>query len=181
MENYRSRKEVGSALVELALTLPLFLCLLLGTAEIGRIAYAAVEVQNAARAGAAYGAANLGNAVLTTSIADAAKYEGHDIASLTATATDSCICEEITNSTGAITLAPISVCAGTGATAATDCPTSTTNGVTNNIVSYVTVTTTATVHTMFTYNNMFKHFGLPSTFTLNGYSKMRVLQNTTGN
>jgi Flp pilus assembly protein TadG len=46
----------GQALVELALVVPLLLTLALGVIEIGRYAYIAILVGNAARAGAAYGA-----------------------------------------------------------------------------------------------------------------------------
>ncbi len=46
--------ESGNALIELALSLPLFLILILGTAEIANLAWASVQVNNAARAAAAY-------------------------------------------------------------------------------------------------------------------------------
>lgn len=50
--------ESGQALVELALTTPLLVLLLLGAAELARIAYAAIEVSNAAEAGAQYATQN---------------------------------------------------------------------------------------------------------------------------
>lgn len=43
--------EQGQALVEMALVLPLFLLLLFGVIEMGRVGYAYVTVSNAARAG----------------------------------------------------------------------------------------------------------------------------------
>ena len=52
------REETGQALVELALVVPLFTVILFGAVEYGRLAYDAIEVTNAARAGAAYGAQN---------------------------------------------------------------------------------------------------------------------------
>lgn len=50
------RGEAGQALVELAISLPLLSLLLLGAAELGRVAYASIEVANAARSAAQYGA-----------------------------------------------------------------------------------------------------------------------------
>src|SRR5271163_1698666 len=87
------RGDVGQAFVELALVLPIFLLLLVGAAELGRIAYASIEVSNAARAGAAYGAqshitaSDIGGIQLAVT-ADA----GVDITSISATATQSCSC-----------------------------------------------------------------------------------------
>jgi len=50
----------GSALVEVALTLPLMGALLLGSIELGGLAYRATELTSAARAAAQYGAMNSG-------------------------------------------------------------------------------------------------------------------------
>jgi hypothetical protein len=52
----------------------------------------------------------------------------------------------------------------------TDCGTSITPGVTNFVANYVQASTTATVKTMFRYP------GIPSSFALHGFSKMRVEQ-----
>lgn len=51
--------ESGQALVELALTTPLLILLLLGAVEFGRVAFTAIELSNAAKAAAQYGAQNL--------------------------------------------------------------------------------------------------------------------------
>lgn len=51
----------GSALVEVALTLPLIGALLLGSIELGGLAYRATEMTGAARAAAQYAAMNSGN------------------------------------------------------------------------------------------------------------------------
>jgi Flp pilus assembly protein TadG len=48
--------DAGSALVELALSLPILVLLLLGGVEFGRFAYLAIELTNAAKAAAQYGA-----------------------------------------------------------------------------------------------------------------------------
>ena len=55
----------GQALVETALTLPMLLLVLIGVAELSRVAYAAIEVSNSARAAAQYAAMN-GGAFSTT-------------------------------------------------------------------------------------------------------------------
>ena len=66
------RQDKGQAFVELALILPVFLLLLVGTAEVGRLTYASIEVSNAARAGVAYAAQSHTTAQDTTNIQAAA-------------------------------------------------------------------------------------------------------------
>jgi Flp pilus assembly protein TadG len=58
--NRVSHCESGSALVEMAFTLPVLLLLLLGAAELGDMSYRATEMSNAARAAAQYAAMNGG-------------------------------------------------------------------------------------------------------------------------
>jgi len=58
-KNIKRATESGQALIETALVLPLLVFLLLGIIELGRYAGIAIEVANAARAGAVYGAQNL--------------------------------------------------------------------------------------------------------------------------
>jgi Flp pilus assembly protein TadG len=48
------REDRGQALIELALSLPLLMLILLGATELGRLAYAGIEVSNAAKAAAQY-------------------------------------------------------------------------------------------------------------------------------
>jgi Flp pilus assembly protein TadG len=159
--------------MELALIVPIFVLMILGGAELGRIAYAAIEVSNAARAGVAYGAQNHATAAETGAIASgvndaidiAAVNEASNITDLTATSSDSCICQTVTTSTGVVTTTSIS-CRTAGAT----CPESTTSGKVNNVVEYVQVNTQAVVGTMFRYP------GIPRSFTLNGFAQMRVEQ-----
>lgn len=86
----------GSALVELALSLPLLCFILLGAAEFARVAYASIEVVNAAHAAALYAAA--GQAQLSDSAGisnaaatDAAVNCGGSSVSVTAV-TPSCTC-----------------------------------------------------------------------------------------
>jgi hypothetical protein len=144
--------------------------MLVGAAEFGRIAYAAMEVTNAARAGVAYGSQNNLTSLDSTGMQTAAIDDARDVDSLTATPSTSCVCESVTSSTGAIKTTPISVCTGTSATISITCPTVTAAGVTNYVVTYVQVKTKATVNTMFHYP------GIPTSFTLHGFAKMRLQQ-----
>lgn len=161
------RNDRGSAFVELALVLPILTLVLIGAAELGRMAYFAIEVSDAARAGVAYGAQGPTTAVDFDGITAAAKKSAVDVPSLSATVTDPCVCENVNRTTGTVVITPIlPSCAGQGTTVNTLCPP------TLNIqVNYVQVSTTATVSTMFNYP------GIPTSFTLSGFAKMRVLDN----
>jgi Flp pilus assembly protein TadG len=66
------RTRRGTALVELAVVLPLLLVTTVGLTDFGRAAFEAIEVENAAHAGAFYGARSKGLAVDTNGIRDAA-------------------------------------------------------------------------------------------------------------
>jgi TadE-like protein len=151
--NARSaRREEAQSLVELALVLPLFLLILLGSAEFARFAWASVLTSNAARAGAAWGAVSPGNAGDTTGgIEAAAAADSVNLTGLTtAPPTISCVC-----SSGAAIQRCITTALGP-ATALSDCPSPAT------IINYVTVNTTSTV-------SMFGH-----SFTATGQSTMVV-------
>jgi Flp pilus assembly protein TadG len=52
------RSARGQSLVELALTLPLLILILIGLLDLGRMLIAYVTIQNAAREGAHYGISN---------------------------------------------------------------------------------------------------------------------------
>jgi Flp pilus assembly protein TadG len=73
----RHGRQRGQALIEMAISLPILIGLLLGIIEVGRYAYLAIVVTNSARAGAIYGAQNLVNAVNTTGIATAAQNDAN--------------------------------------------------------------------------------------------------------
>lgn len=165
------RNDRGSAFVELALVLPILTLVLIGAAELGRMAYFAIEVSDAARAGVAYGAQSTSTAPDTTNIAIAARAAAPDLPStLSVTSSDPCVCETVTSSTGTVTTTtiPLTSCGGSSLPA-TLC-TGTATGTTYIVVNYVQVSTSATVSTMFNYP------GIPNSFTLNGFSKMRVVQ-----
>jgi Flp pilus assembly protein TadG len=145
------RNDLGQAFVELALVMPIFLLLFLGAAELGRLAYASIEVSNAARAGVAYGAQSHTTAADTSGIQLAATQDAGQITSMgTPVVIQSCSCSDGT----AITCANAGTnCVGTA-----------------RIIEYVQVNTSATVNTAFHYP------GIPNTITLNGQAIMRVEQ-----
>lgn len=101
----RFRNESGQALVEAALTLPMLTLMLLGTAELGRVAFAAIELSNAARAGVQYGAQTPVTAADTNGIQTAAEQDANEVynagnaTNFQATVNRSCVC-----STGSATV-----------------------------------------------------------------------------
>src|SRR5579871_1490431 len=105
ISRYRARiararhHEGGQALVETALVFPILITLLIGTAELARVVYAAIEVSNAARAGAQYGAQSGFTASDTTGIATAAASDAANLTGLTTTSSYSCVCSDGTAST----------------------------------------------------------------------------------
>ncbi len=151
MLRHKLLKETGQALVELALVVPVFTILLIGAAEFGRLAYADIEVCNAARAGVAYGAQSHVTAADTTGIQTAATQDAPNVESITATVTDTCSCSD---GTSGVTCANAGVkCVSPG-----------------RILETVQVNTTATV-------SMGIHLtGNTGSFTLHGLANMRVAQ-----
>lgn len=151
---YSLREEAGQALIELALVVPLLTLIFVGALEVGRIAYAAIEVNNAARAGVAYASQTHTTASTDPSnlpnIQLAATTEAPDVTGMTVTVSNSCTCSDGT---------PI-----TCATAGTACVSPAFNQVT------VQVNTAATINTAF-------HFpGIPNSITLRGQAIMNTEQ-----
>jgi len=70
-----SISQSGQALVEFAIVLPMLLILALGVIEIGRYAYIAILIGNAARAGAAFGSQSNQQSNDATGIQNAAQYD----------------------------------------------------------------------------------------------------------
>jgi Flp pilus assembly protein TadG len=142
-----AKAEWGGALVEFAITMPVLVVLVLGAGEFGWMTYTAIEVANAARAGASYGCQTSTTAADTTGIQNTAAADAPDITLGTTTVSKSCICSDGSAST----------------CLATDCSTS-------NIETILTVSTQATV------SPLFRVPGLPTSFTLHGRAVQKVLQ-----
>jgi hypothetical protein len=143
----RLRENSGQALVEAALGMTVCVTILIGASEFGRLAYASIEVANAAHAGVAYGSLSHTDAADNAGMQLAATQEAPDVSGISATASHFCKCSDGTASTCAVT----------------DCSLT-------RIIEYVQVTTTAT------YDPKIYVPGLPRSYTLNGNAVMRVVQ-----
>lgn len=138
------RAETGSSLVELALTLPIFLLLLMAAVDFGRVYYLAMEVAGAAHAGAEYGVQSPTD---ITGIKAAATADAPDVPNLSVTTpTYGCECAD-----------------GTGYSAS--CSNSPTCSA--NVVYRVTVSVSAT------YKPIFPWPYIPSSMVLSNSATMR--------
>ncbi len=140
--------ESGQALIETAITLALLVVILLGAAELGSIAYAAIQVVNAAKAAVQYGDQNHRSASDVTGMQTAAALEAPALTDLNTVVSHSCICSDGSASTCALT----------------DCP--------NSIIEE-----TLQVQTSASFTPFIHLPGLPSTLTLNGQAIQKVLSN----
>ncbi len=146
---YRDWKsESGQALTELGLVLPVLMAMLLGTVELARVAYAAIEVSNAAHAGAQYGAQSVFYANDSTGIENAAANDAANITLSSTTPTLTYTCSDGTTPSGS----PLT-CASSTAT----------------VEAILTVVTTTS------FNPFFHLSGLGTTFTLTGRDQQTVL------
>jgi Flp pilus assembly protein TadG len=154
--------DIGQSFVELALVLPIFVVLLVGAAEFGRLAYFSIEVSNAARAGVAYGAQNHVTASDNPGMQLAATNDGSNVVGLAAS------CGGTSVNGLCATASHFCSCSGGGSSTcqSTDCATP----ADNRILEFVQVNTTAVVDPLFYVP------GLPRTYTLNGQAIMRVEQ-----
>lgn len=140
----RGSQETGQSLVELAITIPLLLLIVLGVVEFGQVAYTSIELSKAAMAGAQYGAQNGFTAADSTGIQGAASASAPNLAGLTVTSTFSCVCSDGTASTCQLT----------------DCPNS-------------HIEETVSVKTQYSMQPIIKLPSFASTFTLSGSASQR--------
>ena len=162
MKQLRTRKQCGQAMVELAVVLPFLLLLGLGVIEMGRYAYIAMLIGNAAHAGAFYGSQSNGQSVDTNGITKAADYDfagavattnanGQPVSKLTVTSSVSCGCDS----------------AGTVTSQA--CSDPTVCSATSRWVIIVSVTATGN------FNSLFNYPGIPSPLAISRTASMPVL------
>lgn len=145
--------ESGQALIETALVVPVLAVILLGAAEFARLAYAAIEVSNAAKAAVQYGAQNVATATDTTGMQTAAQTDAANLTTLTTTiAAPSCAC--VTNGVAVPDVCTDQLCGTAG--------------------GYLAQTLKVTTSTSF--DPLIHVPGLPTSFTLNGYAAQEVLQ-----
>jgi len=143
----RRSRESGNNLIELALTLTFLMLVVLGTTDFARLFYMAIEVSDAARAGAQYGSQSVVTAADATGMVNAAKANAPNLASMTASAVQ-CTC----NTGSSVTACSTSYC---------------TNNPKGNFV---------TVNTQGTFTTVAPYPGIPSSVTLSGKSVMEVGQ-----
>ena len=163
-----NRPQTGQALVEIALVIPMLLVLALGVIEIGRFAYIAILIGNAARAGADYGAQSNQQSNDSTGIQNAAYYDfagatsgstqtnGLTVSTLTVASSTSCGCD----SAGAITTYGCNAAAGNAN--AGICPAG------SRWVVFVSVTASGT------FNSLFNYPGIPSSITISKTATLPV-------
>jgi Flp pilus assembly protein TadG len=153
----------GQSLVEVALMLPFLVLLLLGVIEVGRYAYIAILVGNAARAGAAYGIQSNAQSVDQVGITLAAENDFRNNG----------------QNANLLTIdSPVVLCgcdsAGTVTTAGCSATTNPTAG--TCAAGHWVVTLTVTAHG--TFNSLFNYPLIPASITVSRSSSMRV--NTLG-
>ncbi len=143
------QSERGSALVEVAVTLPVLLLLLVGVIDIGRGYYFALEVSDAAEAGALYGSLNTSD---TAGMRSAATLDAPDLPGglTTNTASSGCECPDGSGI--------VSGCASPPGACST------------TYVRYVQV------NTAYTYHPMLPYPGIPATYSLTGLAVLRASQ-----
>ena len=141
------RAESGQALTELGLVLPALTLVLIGAVELARVAYVAIEVSNAAHAGAQYGAQSIIYAADSTGIQNAAANDAANVTLASTTPTLTYTCSDGTTPSGS----PLA-CAGTA-----------------QVEGVLTVVTTAN------FDPFFHIAGLGSTFALTGRDQQIVL------
>jgi Flp pilus assembly protein TadG len=153
------KREEGQALIETAVSMALFIVMMLGAVEFGRLAYVTIEVSNAAKSAAQYAAQSAATAADVSGIQTAAKNEYGTPASLT-------LVSPTANSGYA--------CNCSGSTTAVSC---TNNSLTNpTCAAGSALEVTVTVHTQVSFNPGMHIPGMPGPFLINGYAKQKVLQ-----
>ncbi len=144
------RQPRGSALVELAIALPVLLLVFFGTVDFARVIYLGIALNNAARAGAQYGAQSLISSVDTAGIQATADAASPTIGAFTATvSTPSCFCAT-----------------DSAALTASSCTATCASG--QHLAVFVTVTTSAT------FARVTPFPGIPATVPLVRAARMRV-------
>lgn len=143
-------REEGGAIAETALTAPFLALLIFGSVEFSRVAYAAIEVTNAARAGVSYGGQSGLTASDAAGITWAATHDGVNIPGMTvSTPVLGYICSDGSAATGTPP-----ACSNNGAH----------------------LEETVTVQTQVTMDPLIHMPGFPRTYTLYGTAVQKCLQ-----
>lgn len=151
--------ESGNAIIELAVSLPLFVLLILGTAELANLGWASVELNNAARAGAAYGSISRANSAPSNlgNIQTAAQNEAPQL---------------ITDRTHQVTSTQVCSCVSGGTPTTITCDSS----ALSNCPSPGIIQLAVQVNAHASVTPLFRYPGLPASYTVNAQATMGVLQ-----
>jgi Flp pilus assembly protein TadG len=147
--------ERGQALLETAITMPLLLLMLLGAFELARVAYAATEVTNAARAAAQYGAMNGGGFLDTSGMLAAANADAGNLSGLSW-----------------VSGYPTVACSCSGTTQDASCP----SGKSPSGCASSQLLVTVNVQLKFQMSSVLKVPGFPTNYTVYGNASQGVLQ-----
>lgn len=154
--------ESGSAVVELAFSLPMFVLLILGCAEIANVAWDSIQLRNAAHAAAQFGSISHSNAGATADVQAAAQNEAPQLITSPSTqVTSTLACSCLTPSSGDVT-DPVT-CTSTYATTA-PCLSP------KVIQTAVQVTAQVVVHPIVHYP------GLPASYTMHANATVGIVQ-----
>lgn len=160
----RWRSDRGQSLVEVALTVPLMLVLVIGGIEFACMGYASIEVTNAAKAAVEYGSQEIAFTSDTTGMQNAINNEVTKIPGLgsvtLASSGTTLACSDGTVPTDGNTGGPYSN---------TDCPNS-------RIQTTLSASTTATFSPWLLINPLLKACNIPTSFTLTGHA-IQVVEN----
>ena len=153
------REESGQSTLELAFCLPLFALLILGGAELGNLAWASVQVNNAARAGAAFGSISRTNSADTTHIGIAAQNEAPKL---------------ITSPSTQVTSLQVCYCVTDGVPGPPDPGCASTNLTSCALPGIIQVA--VKVNTQATVTPFVHYIGLPASYTVRGQATVGVVQ-----
>ncbi len=101
LRRFLNGAEAGTALVEMALTFPVLIAMILGAVQLGVMAHASIELTNASRAAAQYAAMNGGGYHDSSGLLLAAQNDAGELTITSASATSACTCS---NGSGACAL-----------------------------------------------------------------------------
>jgi len=87
----------GTAIIELAIAIPVLVLLVIGVADFGRMFATGIAVANAARAAAEYGASSVANSANTSAINQAGMDDAADYGTITVTSSRFCRCPDGTS------------------------------------------------------------------------------------
>jgi Flp pilus assembly protein TadG len=159
-------RDDGQAMIEMAVVAGILLVLLVGAVELGQVAFTAIVVSNAAKAGVAYGTQSGVNASDTSGIAIAAGSDAPNIPGLVTNLNSSYSSYSSVPATQSGTFSGYTCSCSDGSAstcASSDCASS-------HIVE------TLTVNTQYYFSPVVHLPGIPSTFTLKGRASQVCLQ-----